>query len=181
MKDTSKIWIAVAVISILLVVGILIYKKNKKNLEIAAKSVEDIAKKDPSLPRGIRNNNPGNIRMSNNQWKGKIPHHLNTDKAFEQFNTMAEGTRAMTVLIRNWIRKGTANTIEKIVKRYAPPNENNTTRYVDLISDWTGLPKDQVLDVDKETMQKLVLAMARKENGPGHIDQNDFEAAWQIV
>ncbi|MCA9329527.1 hypothetical protein KDA11_02695, partial [Candidatus Saccharibacteria bacterium] len=37
----------------------------------------------PGTPRGIRNNNPGNIRISNNQWRGKIPVSQNTDGSFE--------------------------------------------------------------------------------------------------
>lgn len=181
MKGNKKTWIVVSIIAAIVLIGVLLYKSNRKKYEAAAKQIQELAKQDPSLPRGIRNNNPGNIRISNNDWKGKVPKDLNTDKKFEQFIELKYGVRAMTVLMRNWIKKGTANTIEKIVNRYAPPNENKTADYIQLVSQWTGIPKDQQLDIDKETMKKLVLAIARKENGGGLIKESHFEEAWQLV
>lgn len=136
---------------------------------------------DAAKPRGIRNNNPGNIRISTNAWKGKVPKEQNSDGAFEQFYRMEDGSRAMIVLIRNWIKKGTANTIRKIISRYAPSNENNTQGYIDSVSKMTGFAPDQVLDIDKVTLNKLFLAMTTKENGQGHITQADFEKAWPLV
>ncbi len=181
MKGNKKTWIAIAIIVSIVLIGIFLYKKNRKKYEEVAQQIQELATKNPSLPRGIRNNNPGNIRISNNDWKGKVPKDLNTDKKFEQFTELKYGVRAMTVLMRNWIKKGTANTIEKVVNRFAPPTENNSLNYVQLVSQWTGIPKDQILDIDKETMKKLVLAMARKENGGGHIKESHFEEAWQLV
>ena len=55
------------------------------NMKIEHKSGYDQSK------RGYRNNNPLNLRISNNAWKGKIPASQNTDGAFEQFQTMAKG------------------------------------------------------------------------------------------
>ncbi len=50
-----------------------------------------------SLPRGIRNNNPLNIRRSKDKWQGLRA--LQTDTAFCQFETMAYGWRAAFVLL----------------------------------------------------------------------------------
>ena len=45
-----------------------------------------------SLPRGLRNNNPGNIRNSSTVWVGEIT--PSKDKSFKQFKSMAYGYRA---------------------------------------------------------------------------------------
>lgn len=57
-------------------------------------------------PRGIRNNNPLNIRKGNN-WKGERPNQ--TDPAFEEFESMEMGIRAAIKLIRNKIQGKGAN------------------------------------------------------------------------
>ena len=54
-----------------------------------------------NLPRGYRNNNPLNLRISNNNWAGKV--YNNTDGAFEQFSSMAYGYRAAFMTIRKYL------------------------------------------------------------------------------
>ena len=52
------------------------------------------------LPRGIRNNNPLNIRLNpDNRWQGKVPPKHNSDGAFEQFHDPIMGLRAAAVLL----------------------------------------------------------------------------------
>ncbi len=85
-----------------------------------------LGRKDKS--RGIRNNNPGNLRfVASNNWLGKIPYVENTDadKAFEQFTEIKYGIRAMLRVVINNIDKGN-DTVTKIITRYAPPFENDT-------------------------------------------------------
>ena len=59
---------------------------------------------DMTLPRGYRNNNPLNIRNSNEKWAGEI--RPSQDPAFKQFKSMGYGFRAALKLIRNYIGKG---------------------------------------------------------------------------
>ena len=116
------------------------------------------------LPRGIRNRNPLNIRHSTSKWKGMAPKQ--TDPAFVQFTTMAYGYRAAFVLLRTYRQKYGCNTIRKIVKRWAPPSENNTDRYIENVSRWTGIEADKMLaGQDANTWMKIVAAMSRMENG----------------
>ena len=68
------------------------------------------------LPRGIRNNNPGNIVISNNSWQGKIAVAQNTDGHFEQFTELYYGLRALAKLLVNKVNDG-QNTIRKILVR----------------------------------------------------------------
>ena len=92
-------------------------------------------------PRGIRNNNPLNIRKGSN-WKGERPNQK--DRAFEEFQTMQYGIRAGFIILRKYVTgynglTNKFNTIEKIVRRWAPPTENVTQRYIDFVAKDMGI------------------------------------------
>lgn len=119
---------------------------------------------DTNLPRGYRNHNPLNIRISNNAWKGKIS--PSGDPAFEQFISLPYGYRAALVLMRNYIDKYNCNTVQKIIERWAPPTENNTLAYIQHVCDYSGLQPDTVVNAnDKDTLTKMAYAMSIIENG----------------
>ncbi len=82
-----------------------------------------------SLPRGIRNNNPGNIRWGS-KWKGLVPEPERTDQSFCQFVDPVYGIRAIAKVMFSYRDKHGLNTVESIINRYAPPNENNTQGYI---------------------------------------------------
>ena len=52
-------------------------------------------------PRGIRNNNPGNIRWGDN-WKGLVPEDKRTDRSFCQFIDVKYGIRAIARILLNY-------------------------------------------------------------------------------
>lgn len=136
------------------------------------------------LPRGMRNNNPGNIRISNTAWKGKVPVGQNTDKAFEQFGTFVYGIRAMIKNLQSYQRDRGLNTINQIISTWAPPgvDNNNTGAYVATVSLNTGIgPTQPITLTDKNIMRKLVKAMARVENGREAVTDSQFNYAWSIV
>ena len=115
-------------------------------------------------PRGLRNNNPLNIRHSASKWKGMK--RTQTDKAFVQFTNMAYGYRAAFVLLRTYRMKYGYNTIRKIIQRWAPPNENNTEAYIRHVCEWTGIAPDKLLAaMDANAYIAIVAAMSRQENG----------------
>lgn len=122
----------------------------------------DMAKQEKT-PRGIRNNNPLNIRIGNT-WLGEV---LNpTDPEFEQFVNMLYGYRAAFVILRRYIRRYRKNTIATIVSTWAPSSENNTARYIDVVSKLMGMAPDKVIDYeDKKTMVRLVSSMQVMECG----------------
>lgn len=114
-------------------------------------------------PRGIRNNNPLNIRIGNT-WLGERPNP--TDPAFEEFVTMEYGLRAAFLILRRYIRRYKKNTISSIVSTWAPSSENNTLKYIDRVADLTKIDPTTPIDYyDRETMCKLVAAMAQVECG----------------
>lgn len=114
-------------------------------------------------PRGIRNNNPLNIRIGNT-WLGEVPNP--TDSDFEQFVNVKYGLRAGFCILRRYIRRYKRNTVRKIVTAWAPSTENNTVRYIQLVCKFGCLDADAEIHYeDSLTMCSLVQAMARVEVG----------------
>ncbi|EMK0255615.1 structural protein [Salmonella enterica] len=125
-----------------------------------------------TTPRGIRNNNPGNIRWGDD-WRGLVPAAKRTDKDFCQFTAPEYGIRAMIVILRNYQRKHGLNTISGIISRWAPTNENNTQAYIASVTKATGAAPDQRIDTgDSRFMMKLLQAIIRHENG---VQPYDFD------
>lgn len=115
-------------------------------------------------PRGIRNNNPCNIRLSRTAYKGEII--PSRDKAFKQFESMAYGYRAVFVTLHYYHTKLGLKTIRRMISRWAPPSENNTGSYVRYVSDAAHYDCDTTVDIkDKNLMVKIVSAMSFVENG----------------
>lgn len=81
--------------------------------------------------RGIRNNNPANIRRGC-KWKGLA--EKQTDKEFCQFTTMTWGVRALLVTLRTYVVKHHLHTVREIITRWAPPSDgNNTEAYIKFV------------------------------------------------
>lgn len=133
-------------------------------------------------PRGIRNNNPGNIIISSqNNWEGAIPHDINTDGKFEQFKTYAYGVRAMIKLILKYMNEYKLSTLESIVYRWNAGNPN----YVKYVAEKSGIAPTAKITANKETIKKLVQGIADFENGiklneKTAVPDELFEAAWSI-
>ena len=120
------------------------------------------------MTRGIRNNNPLNIRrVAGTKWKGQEPPSNSPlkgeDREFVRFSSMEWGIRAAFVLFRTYAIKYKANCIQDIITRWAPPSENDTEKYIKNVCLWSGLGGLQRLT--EEDWPKLVLAMARQECG----------------
>lgn len=130
------------------------------------------------IPRGLRNNNPLNIRVGN-VWLGEVKNP--TDPQFEQFNSMEYGLRAGFVLLRRYIRHYKRQTIEDIISSWAPSNENNTKAYIDTVVKVSGIPSNRILHYsDKETMCKLVDAMCFVENGK-HVSMEKITKGYDLA
>ena len=116
------------------------------------------------MSRGLRNNNPGNIRINKDKFQGEVV--PSQDKAFKQFETMAYGYRAVFVTLDTYRKRG-LNTIDKIIRSWAPPEDNNhTENYINYVVKWSGVTKDKVLTQSSgNEYKKIVAAMSRVENG----------------
>ena len=131
------------------------------------------------LPRGLRNNNPGNIRINNDLFQGEI--RPSKDKSFKQFDSMAHGYRAIFKILRSYCKNYHLNTIRKMITRWAPPKENHTEKYIKVVSDYAGIPADDPINVNnREQMIRIVAGMSRMENGRD-ADMSDVIAVWNLL
>lgn len=115
-------------------------------------------------PRGIRNNNPGNIRHSKVRWVGKAPDQ--PDQDFVTFTAPEYGIRAICRTLLTYQNIDQCKTIRQLIDRWAPPYENNTAAYVTAVSQDCGVGPDEPVNVQMAAvMTPLVEAIIRHENG----------------
>jgi len=125
-----------------------------------------------NLPRGIRNNNPGNIKRNTIQWQGMRP--IQTDPTFVQFVSPEYGFRAMAKILRSYERRGLIS-IAHIITTYAPSIENETQAYIDFVATRLGKNPDEPLNLDQD-MPALLQAIATFENGAKYEVQFDLNS-----
>ena len=130
------------------------------------------------IPRGIRNNNPLNIRRGTN-WIGLSI--TQNDPSFCQFDSMTYGLRAGLIIIRTYMQRYRLNTIHGIVSRWAPPKENNTDTYIKSVSSMMKMHALQTFDFgDRTRIVALVSAMCKVETGIT-IDVKLIESAYDLL
>lgn len=123
-------------------------------------------------PRSVRNNNPGNIVDS--AFARSQPGYIGSDGRFARFADQASGQAAQGALLGSYIDRG-FNTVGKIINRWAPPNENDTGRYVATVARELGVKPGDVLD--RSRIPDLQRAIARVEGGPGSSSAGQAGAA----
>ncbi|MEN4910774.1 hypothetical protein [Erwinia amylovora] len=107
--------------------------------------------------RGLRNNNAGNVRAA--------PNTVGHDGGFPVFASSRDGNAALARQLMLYGDRGN-NTLNGIIHTYAPSNENNTQAYVKAVSEMTGFnPYDRINLHSPETLQKLIPAIIKHENG----------------
>ena len=140
-------------------VGLWLFSRTTKGSEVIEQSVTRVL--DMTQPRGIRNNNPGNIERKNVVWQG-MSADQSGDPRFIVFDSPEYGVRAMTRIIRNYMARG-QRTISQIIATWAPPSENDTVSYVNAVSSSVGIgPNDPV---QSWHMPALIAAIIQHENG----------------
>jgi hypothetical protein len=132
-----------------------------------------------SLPRGLRNCNPGNIRITKDKWQGL--REVQTDKSFFQFTEMCWGYRALLRTLQNYRGIHNCQTIADFIKRWAPSVENNTSGYISRVCSEIQVPSTFVPDVnDKDTMCAFAAAISQVENGVPAV-MEDVVAGWELL
>jgi hypothetical protein len=144
------------------------------------------------MTRGIRNNNPLNIRKSKDKWLGtrlspdpSLGREGRYDTQFCQFETQAYGWRAAFVLLtRTYYHTYRLYTIRAVVTKWAPPNENATAAYIRSVSLQTGIDPDEPLGIPSEKPARWMLlawAMAIQECGEQGLNVFEMLRGWQMA
>lgn len=122
------------------------------------------------IARGIRNNNPGNIRHNPSgkcNWIGCNCNDVKLDKNFCTFDTMENGCRALLKNLITYNLKYNIDTINDIINRWAPSNENDTKSYVNFVASYLNVEPNVKLNLcnNKQLILEIAKAIALFENG----------------
>lgn len=111
--------------------------------------------------RGIRNNNPGNIRGNNAyQWRGEVGRD---DLDFVVFDAPENGIRAIARTLNTYSNKYGINTLKDIISRWAPSIENNTEAYIQHAEQ--ALKISRHTPIGEQHKADLIKVIIQHENG----------------
>lgn len=183
------LWTGISLASVGVIATSIVVYKNRKKIKPALDSfINYFGEKtmlSNSYPAGVRNNNPGNLRITDINWQGKVPVSKNTDKRFEQFYTYEYGVRAMLKDIINDYNKG-KKSVRKLISEYSPPSENSTEAYINWVSQNLGVKPDDTLNMTKDTLKTFAIAIIKMENGTVnsgkvYLRNSQFETAYNLL
>ncbi|HID9279649.1 lytic transglycosylase [Serratia sp. IR-2025] len=121
-------------------------------------------------PRGIRNNNPGNLNYVGQNGAALEDH---ATPRFARFNSAFEGFAALGKQIKAYYN-GTSKaagyqklqSVEDIISRFAPASENNTQTYINKLSKMLGVGRGDSLNIqDPQVLATLMNGITQIENG----------------
>jgi len=119
--------------------------------------------------RGIRNNNPGNLRDA--------PNSSGNDGGFVRFPTPHDGMAALSRQLQLYGDRGN-NTLNGIIHTYAPATENKTQNYIDDVAKKTGFdPRERINLHDPATLRRVMSAIISHENGAQPYTDNEINQA----
>lgn len=119
-------------------------------------------KKFEPQPRGVRNNNPGNIILGPVKWQGEVE---GTDPKYASFTTPEDGIRALGKNLLAYGERG-LTTVDAIVNRWAPSVENDTRAYIATVAKDLGVDPQQPLNLrDRKVLTNLATSIIKAENG----------------
>lgn len=130
------------------------------------------AQSGQDLPRGIRNNNPGNIKRSGERWEGlanpdEMTDYQKRETVFCVFREPIWGLRAMGRILLNYQTKHRLTTVAAMIGRWAPPDDDNKTKaYVSFVAQRMNIGEGEVFDFRNPDRGPLMMsAIVRQENG----------------
>lgn len=123
-------------------------------------------------PKGLRNNNPGNLRyVASIPWNGQ---QGDDGTGYAVFDSAEHGVRALGHQLNTYAGRG-LNTITEIISTYAPSSENNTAAYISAVAGELGIDPNQPFDVSA-LLPGLVAAIIHHENGVQPFNLSDLQA-----
>lgn len=135
---------------------------------LVTKTAPTVQSINKSLPLGLRQNNPGNLRS----WGDNL-----TQNGFATFKNSGEGLSAMAGNLLNYAKRGW-NTVDSIISHWAPSNENDTKGYINNVSKRLGVDANQMLNLkDPATLSKVMEAIIKQEQGYNPYGSSELLAA----
>lgn len=140
----------------------------------------DEAGQGSDVPRGIRNNNPGNIEKGE-PWQG-LAADQSADSRFAVFTHPVYGIRALARVLKTYRERYGLETATEIISRWAPSVENDTRAYARAVASALGTDPETPFSDTPENRLKLVKAIIHHENGvqpyPDSLIQDGIQRAY---
>lgn len=131
-----------------------------------------------AAPRGIRNNNPGNLQFAGQAGAEREP---GEEGRFAAFPTMEDGVSALARQIRRSAARGNT-TVRSLISTYAPGGENDTAGYVGDVANHLGVDPDRPVDFsDPATMRRTIEAITNREVGRGHVTPSQIDGGMAVA
>jgi len=134
-----------------------------------------------ALPRGLRNNNPLNLRPVSGGWQGQVGVD---DDNFVIFSDISWGLRAYLLNFFSSINTHGTDTLREYINRYAPPTENNTSAYLTTVASDTGICADAPIPTDTTDVTNILKAQLIVEIGADNaamITDDDIAQAFSLL
>lgn len=128
-----------------------------------------------SQKRGIRNNNPGNIKHSADKWVGMSS--VQDDPMFVKFVSPEYGIRALYKNLLTYRNKYGLNTIKGIIMRWAKKDVHGEVpyeNYFKFLEKNTGYKRDEVLPLSAYPL--LIDGIIKFENGSNPYSMGQIQA-----
>lgn len=141
-------------------VGVYVWSRTQSGNQSVTDAVASIGDSVVNTIRGIRNNNPGNIKYSeSNQWQGQTGQDSN---GFATFIDEASGIRAIAVILKNYSRHYSLYTVDGLIRRWSATDQD---AYVHNVSASLGVDSHDTIDTsDLNTLTALVEAIITQED-----------------
>ena len=128
---------------------------------------------------GLKYNNPGNIKLTQVDWDGKVPNAKNKNKEYEEFISLEYGIRAIAKQLLTYQKRGLMSTFQ-MISTYAPKSDsNNVDAYCNYIMSLhyfrsNDFNKDTSLNlVDISEMETILTGILEYETGLAQVDIDD--------
>lgn len=144
--------------------------KARRIAEATSPQITSASSLNGKIPRGIRNNNPGNLQFAGQL--GAMPEP--GSGRFARFGSMQQGLAALYRQLQLYKSRG-INTLAKLAAKYAPPNENDTGAYLARLVKFTGFGANSALDFSNpEVAESIIRGISRNENGGNYLPSGHF-------
>ncbi len=113
--------------------------------------------------RGLRNNNPGNVKQGGViPWQGQI----GSDGVDVTFDSVENGIRAMAIILCNYQIIHSLYTLNDIFARWAPTSDgNDPAAYAQYVADQLGINPTDNFTITADNIVPLMQAITNNELG----------------
>lgn len=134
-----------------------------------------------TMTRGLRNNNPGNLKKDETAWAGLAP--AQSDPVFFVFTAPVYGLRAMARVLMNYQAQHGLHVISELIARWAPASENDTSEYAQNVAAALGLDPSESVDLlnNADQLKAFMAAITRQENGVNPYPDSLYDEAVRLA